>query len=390
VFRLVGLNLRSMFVRKAATALTVVVVGLVVGVLALASSLATGLTQTFKSTGDERHLIVLRSAARSELESWVRKPAWALISTLPEVDRDGAGRPVATGEAFTVINLGRRGGGSANVIVRGASALSFTLRPEVRLVAGRLFRPGLPEVIASKAMSERFEGLEVGGVVRMRGLDFRVVGTFDAGGTAWDSEIWADVDTLSSAFGRFAGYSSLLLRVSDPAARKRLEARIENDVRLKLKVVDQRTYFDEQTSSAGGLKFLVTVLTIFLSIGACFAAANTMYAAVSHRSREIGTLRALGFSKGAILVAFLVESLALSLVAGGLGVGLTALGLELFAGYSGTMNQGTFAEIAFAFRVTPEIAVRCLVLAAGMGVMGGILPARSAARVPITQALRQI
>lgn len=389
---LLRINLRSMFVRKGNTLLTIGVVGLVVMVIVLVASLVQGLTSTLRASGDPRNLIVLRAAARSELESWISRANYSLISTMSEVDRDAQGLPVVAAEAFTVINLVRRGteGESANVIVRGATAASFRLRPEVKLVEGRLFRPGLPELVASRAMASRFEGAGIGERVKLRGREFAVVGVFDAGKTAWDSEIWAEEETLSQTYGRYGGYSSVLLRCSDPAAQQRIRTTIESDRRLNYKVVNQVAYFEAQTSSGMLLKVLTWILTIVLSIGACFAAANAMYAAVAHRSREIGTLRALGFPRRSILLAFVVESLVLSVLAGAAGVAVAGILLAFYAGTTGTINNATFAEIAFSFRLTPQIALLALGLAAIMGVLGGFLPARLASRIPITQALRDV
>jgi ABC-type antimicrobial peptide transport system permease subunit len=385
-------NLRSLFVRQASTLMTVVGVGLVVMVFVWVLSLATGLTEVFRATGDPRNLIVIRAAARSELESVVSRQAFSIISTLPEVDHDGNGQPIVAAEAFLVINQPRRATPqeSANVIVRGVGQASFLFRPEVRLVAGRLIRPGAAEVVASRAMAQRYEGCGLGETLVLRGRPFHVVGIFDAGRTAWDSEIWADEEVISDTFNRRGGYSSILLRCSDPAARERIVARIAGDRRLNHKAVSQRSYYDEQTASANSLRILVWLLTVVLSVGACFSAANTMYAAVSHRSREIGTLRALGFSRRDILLAFVIESLALSMLAGVTGILVAGAALQAFTGYTGTSNARTFAEVAFAFRLTPGIAIYGLILSAIMGVVGGFLPARLASRLPITQALRQV
>jgi len=385
-------NLRSLFVRRTNTLLTVLGVGLVIMVFAIAASLTHGLEAVLRATGDPNHMIVLRAAARSELESWVGREALAIIGTMPEVDRDRSGKPLAVAEAFTVINQTRRGGNveSANVIVRGVQPLSFTLRPELKLVRGRLFTPGLHELIASSSMASRFNGAGLGETIRLRGIDFTVVGLFDSGGTAWDSEIWGDFDTLTATYNRRGGGSSVTLAVSDAAARVRLAKKIASDPRLNLKAMGQVAYFEEQTNSALLLKVLTWILTVVLSVGACFFAANTMYAAVASRTREIGTLRALGFSRRSILIAYVGESLALSLISGLFGVALATVVLALFTGTTGTNNQNTFAEIAFSFRMTPAIAVAGVALSGALGLVGGFLPARLASRLPITQALRQI
>jgi putative ABC transport system permease protein len=385
-------NLRSLFVRKTNTVLTIVGVGLVIMVFVLSASLTNGLETVLRATGDPRHVIVLRAAARSELESYFSREAYSIIATRPEIDRDASGKPLIVAELFTVINQTRRGSGgeSANVIVRGVQPTSFTLRPEVKLARGRLFTPGLHELVASTSIARRFDGAGLGETIRLRGIDFTIVGLFDAGGTAWDSEVWGDFDTLAATYNRLGGGSSATLSCADPAARKRLTDALAKDPRLNLKAMGQVAYFEEQTNSALLLKVLTWILTIVLSIGACFFAANTMYAAVASRTREIGTLRALGFSRGSILVAYVAESLALSLLSGAFGVGLAAIVLVFVTGPTGTNNQNTFAEIAFSFRLTPTIAGAGVALSAVLGVVGGFLPARLASRLPITQALRQI
>lgn len=384
-------NLRSLFVRRSSTLLTVTGVGLVVMVFVIVTSLANGLTSVFRTTGDSRNLLVLRAAARSELESGISRQAYSVITTLPEVDRGEDGEPIVSGEQFVVINQPRRDDSekSANIVVRGAGAASFTMRPEVRLVEGRLFRPGVNELIASRSIASRFGGCGLGETLRMRGRDFTIVGLFDAGGTAWDSELWADVDILADTFNRRRGVSSVLLRCSDPAAQERLIEHLANDRRLNLKALRQTEYFEEQTSSAATLRMLAAILTVVLSIGACFSAANTMYAAVASRTREIGTLRALGFPRWGILVAYLAESVILSLIAGAVGVVLGGAVMWLFTGATGTSNFITFSEVAFSFRLTPGIAAAGMALSVLMGGVGGFLPARHAAGLPIILALRE-
>ena len=383
-------NLRSLLVRRTSTLLTLAGIGLVVMVFVIMTSLAAGLTSTFRSTGDRRNLIVLRAAATSELESYIGRQATAIITTLPEVERGEDGQPLAVAEAFLVINQPRRDDPtrSANVILRGVSQASFTLRPEVRITEGRLFRPGVDEVIASRGMAHRFVGCGLGERLSLRGRVFEVVGLFDGARTAWDSEVWGDVTVLSDAYRR-RGYSSLTLRCSDPFAQARLIRRLADDRRLNLKALNQADHFEQQTESAAMLKTLAVILTVVLSVGACFSVANSMYAAVSSRTREIGTLRALGFPRWGILVAFVVESLVLSLIAGAAGVAMGGIVLTLFTGTMGTSNWRTFAEVAFSFRLTPGIAAAGLALSAATGVIGGFLPARLAARMPITQALHE-
>ncbi len=384
-------NLRSLLVRRSSTLLTITGIGLVVMVFVVVASLSSGLESVFRASGDPRNMVVLRGAAVSELESGIDRRAYSIVTTLPDVERGPDGEPLVSGEHFVVINQPRRDDpeGSANLVVRGVTAAAFALRPEVRLTAGRMFRPGTEELIASEAMAGRFQGCGLGETLRMRGRTFTIVGLFDAGSTAWDSELWADRDVLGDAFNRRRIVSSILLRCSDPAAQKRLIQSVADDRRLNLKALNQVTYFEAQTSSAATLKLLTGILTVVLSIGACFSAANTMYAAVAARTREIGTLRALGFPAWGILFAFVAESFVLAVVSGAIGTAAGGLLMALFAGYTGTNNMQTFSEVAFRFQLTAPIAVAAIALSGVMGVLGGFLPARRAARIPITQALRQ-
>lgn len=389
-------NLRSLVVRRAATLLTVFGIGLIVMALTIVWGLQQGLLHVFRAGGDPRNLVVLRTGSTTETTSGILDNSVRVISSLEGIDTGTQGRPLAAGEVVIIVNLPRKGavlteGGSAwsqgaNVLVRGVKPESVELRPGFEIAAGRMLEPGRNELLASKSMAERFANCGLGETVTLRRVPYTVVGIFTADGSPYESEVWADLEDLGATFSRQGAVSSVLLRGSDPLARERIRAAIEADQRLASHVVPQVEYFASQSSSAEGLQVLGSLMTFFLSIGACFAAANTMYASVLSRSREIGTLRALGFSRRAIMASYMAESLVVSLAAGVVGLLLGSVVL-LFAGSAGTGNV-TFSEVTFTMRVTPVVVVICLVTCAVVGAIGGLMPALRAARMPIVEALR--
>ncbi len=393
----IKVNLRSLVVRQVATGLTVGGIGLIVMALTVVWGLQQGLMRIFTTGGDAAQLLVMRGGSTTETTSGLRDETVRIIETSAGVDVSAAGTPLAAGEMVVIVNLARRGappveeGGStwssgANVLVRGIEPESLALRPRLRVVAGRAPEPGKNELLVSRAMASRFQNCGLGETLVLRRVPFTVVGLFTAGDTPYSSEIWTDVRDLGAAFSRTGAVSSVLLRVSDPVTRAALRASLEADPRLNVDVVDQREYFASQTRSAAGLLALGSLMTAFLSVGACFAAANTMYASVLSRAREVGTLRALGFSRLAILVAYLIESLTVSLAAGvtGLFLGMVVLA---FAGTAGTGGV-TFSEVTFSMRITPVVVVIAMVTCAIVGAVGGLFPALRAARMPIVEALR--
>ena len=280
----------------------------------------------------------------------------------------------------------RRSGESTNVTLRGVSETGFAIRPDIKLVEGRMFRPEIGEAIVSRTIVKRFAGAEVGQTLELGRKNLRVVGVFDASGTAFDSEIWSSVNDVADAFDR-QGYSSALVRAENLATRDQLVNRIEADQRLKLEAKPELKYYEEQTSASGPIRGLGVFVAIVMGIGACFGGMNTMYAAVAHRTREIGTLRALGFSKASIMTSFVIESMILALIGGVVGC-LLALPVNGIA--TGTMNFRTFSELAFSFRITMDLVITALIFSAVLGFIGGLLPSRLAARMPITKALREI
>jgi putative ABC transport system permease protein len=380
-------NVRNLFVRKVTTSLTVLGIGLVVAVFLCVMSLGEGLTRVFTASGSDANVLVLRQNSQSELQSGVTRDQVPLILTLPGIAPDTDGKPLASPELVIVLNLEKADGGSSNVTIRGVGEKGMKLRSGLTLVEGRWFTPGKSEVVVSKSVSKRFKDCTTGQTIRFGAYRWTVVGLFDAGGTAPDSEIWTDVEGMITDFKR-GGYSSVLAKTS---ARDQFIAGLAGDPRLALEGKVERKYYDDQTSTAAPIKFLGFFVGIVMAIGACFGAMNTMYAAVAARTREIATLRALGFSRIAVLISFVFESLCLALLGGAVGcfLGLLAVKLAL-SGVTGTTNFATFSEVVFAFRLTPALLGTGIVFSLVMGFFGGLFPAARAAFTKITNALRQV
>jgi putative ABC transport system permease protein len=379
-------NIRNLRVRLFSTGMTVLSVGLVVAVFIGVMALARGLEEAFVTTGEPLNVVVLRQGAQVETNSAVRREALQVLQYLPGVAVDAAGAPLVSSEVIVLLNLPKRADGQGvNVTVRGLRAKGFGLRPQVRVVVGRPFRPGLREVIVGRSVAERFQHAALGERLRFGRSAWTVVGIFEAGRTAFGSEIWTDAAELADDFDR-ADYSSVLLRVENAAALRGVVQRIEGDQRLHLKAQAEPDYYAEQTKTSGPIKVLGNFMAVFMAIGASFAVMNTMYAAVARRSREIGVLRVLGFRPGSILLSFLIESMALALAGGLVGC---LLALPIHGVTTGTMNFTTFSEIAFAFRITPDLLLRGLGFSLVMGAMGGFLPARLASRQPMVETLRE-
>lgn len=379
-------NLRSLRVRWRATIATTLGVALVVAVFVMVMSLHRGMQSTYINTGDPRNLLVLRKGSTAESSSQINREDARRIRDTPGIARNAAGQPLASAEIIVLALLDRRDGGSANVQVRGLGPVGLELRPTVRIVEGRMFQPGKRECLVSRKIAARFAHCDVGQTFRTGKTDWKVVGIFDAQKTAYESEIWVDADECREVFKRDF-YGSVVLRPSGDAAAQAITDRLHKDRRFNLNVLTETEYYREQTKSAGLFQFLASFLAIIMSIGAAFSAMNTMYAAVGARTREIGTLRVLGFRRREIYLSILVESMMLSLLGGVLGC---ALALPMNGLATGTMSQTTFAEVAFEFRITGELLVKGLLFALVMGVIGGLLPARLAARKPVLDALRAV
>jgi ABC-type antimicrobial peptide transport system permease subunit len=331
--------------------------------------------------------VAIRKSANSEVQSTVSRIEAAIVETQPEIIAGPGGRPLAAREMVVLINLRKTGSQStSNVTIRGASEFSLMLRPQIRLVAGRMPRPGLSEIMVGEGIARRFQNAGYNETLSFAKREWTVVGVFDAGNTGFNSEIWGDVDQLMQAFRRQM-YSSVIFRLGDPEDFGAVKARLEGDPRLSLEAKREIAYYQDQSeATATFLRILGTALTIIFSIGAVVGAMITMYAAVANRTAEIGTLRAVGFQRSAILTAFLVEALLMGLIGGAFGLAFAAF-LQFFT--VSTTNFQTFAELAFQFRLSGGIVAEGLGFALGMGLAGGLLPAFRAARMNIVDALRE-
>jgi len=379
-------NLRNLRQRWRLTLATALGVALVVAVFVMVMALAQGLKATYVVTGDARNLLLLRKGSTAESSSQIARADVQRVRYLEGIARDEAGNPLVSAEIILLIYLDRiDGSGGANVLIRGMRAAGLSLRPQVRMVEGRMLQPGLRECVVSRKIADRFANCRVGQQFQSGATSWTVVGIFEAGKTAYESEIWMDADEARDVFNRDF-YGSVLLRAADGAGPA-LVARLEADRALQVRVLGETEYYREQTKSAGPIQFLGGFLAAIMSVGAAFSAMNTMYASVSNRTREIGTLRVLGFRRREIYVAFLLESVLLALLGGVLGC---LLSLPLNGVATGTIGWSTFAEVAFEFRITPELLGHGMVFALGIGVVGGLLPARMAARRPILDALRAV
>lgn len=378
---------RSLWTRRLTTILTLGGISLVVFVFAAVLMLANGLERALVESGSDANAIVLRRAAGSELVSQIERDAANIIRAHPEVATGGDGKPLLSGETYVVINLlKKKSNDMGNISVRGVSPGVFELRPQVRLTAGRMFRFGTNEVLVGENVGERFQGTEIGDRVRFGEADWVIVGRFEAGGSAFESEIWGDVEQFMPAFGRPV-FSTLTFRVEGDEAFASVQRRVEQDPRTQaLEVKRERQYYREQSQLMSDfIRALGLIVTIIFSIGSVIGAVITMYAAVANRTVEIGTLRAIGFRRRSVLGAFLVESVLLALI-GGLG-GIALASLMSFVRIS-TVNFGTFSELAFGFVMSPAIAWNSLIFAAVMGIVGGFFPAVRASRLKIISALR--
>lgn len=379
-------SLRNLWTRRLTTAMTAAGLALVVFVFAAVLMLAHGLERTLVTTGEPDNVLVVRRSATSEVQSFLAREQTRTIATSSEVAAGVDGAPLAGAETVAIINLPKRGTGRpSNVQIRGASPHAMTLRPQVTLVEGRMWRLGSSEVVVGRAVASRFQGAGLGETMRFALRDWTVVGIFDAGGSAFDSEIWVDADQMMQAFRRTV-FSSVLLRLRDPAEFDALKTRLEADPRLTVDVRRETAYYGAQSEvMANFIRVLGLMVTVIFSLGAVIGAMITMYAAVANRTTEIGTLRALGFPRRAIWTAFVVEALALSAAGWLLGI-LAASGLQVVS--ISAMNFATFTEIAFRFILSPAIAIQSLIFALVMGLFGGVLPAVRASRLGIVQALR--
>jgi len=380
-------NIRNLKLRKSATIMTALGIALTVTTAIFIMALLAGLNAAFANSGNPLNVLVLRKGATAELTAGgVDRDALPIMKDLPGVARDPQGQPLVSGEDLLVIVLPRRdGSGDANVTVRFMTPLGLEMRPEVKLLAGgRWFTPGQREITISKAVHDRFGQTNIGDTMWIGKGTWTVVGMFDAGGTGHDSEIWGDINQLAADFDRVT-YNSVLMRATDAVATDALKNRVSDDQRLKLAGMLETEYWAKQTSSGAPIKYVGTIVGIIMAIGSCFAAMNTMYAAVAYRSREIATLRVIGFSRPSILTSFVFESLLLSLLGALIGI---VLMLPFNGMTTGTNNFVTFSEAVFSLRLTPGVVTAAVMFAIAMGLIGGIAPAWHAAKGEILASLR--
>jgi ABC-type transport system, involved in lipoprotein release, permease component len=384
----VSYNLRNLKERRMTTLMTALGIALTVAVLLAVLALVNGLRTAFEASGHPLHVLVMRKGSTSELVSNFTRQQFQDLKFKAGIARDAAGEPMVSLEMVTVINLASVDAPDGiNVTLRGLTPMGLAMRENAKLVAGRWFEPGKREVVVGKSIASRFPDARLGGKLRFGRGDWEVVGVMDAGRSAINSEIFADLNQASSDYNRSEALSSALVRATDAVTVAALVNDLESDKRLNVSARTEKDYYESQTQSGAPVQFLGIFVSIIMAVGSCFAAMNTMYAAVSRRAREIGTLRVLGFSRASILASFLLESLVLSLLGGLIGVILV---LPLNGITTGIGNFVTFSEIAFDYRISPTIIAIGLTFAVILGALGGLFPASNAARKEILTALREI
>ena len=380
-------NLRNLVVRKTTTIMTAFGIALTVAVLVADLALVHGLRTAFQASGNPQQILVLRKGATAEVSSSVTRQAYQDLKFMPGIAVNGAREPMASPEVVTVINLpGIDSPKGMNITLRGLPPAGMEMR-DTKIQEGRWFRSGQREVVVGKSVAKRYPGARLGKRIRFGKGEWEVVGVMDGGQSAINSEIWGDLNQIGSDFNRQDSFSSILIRATDAAEVPALVRSLEDDRRLNVSAMSERDYYDRQTSAGAPMQFLGVLISAIMAVGSSFAAMNTMYAAVARRSKEIGTLRALGFSRGSIMLSFLVESLLLSMLGGILGCVLV---LPLNNVTTGVGSFVTFSEIAFNFRVDPASMITGIAFAMVVGAIGGLFPARMAAHKDVLVALREV
>ncbi len=381
-------NIRNLIVRWQVTLLAIGGIALVVAVMLVLVAISNGFRMALRTTGSPENVMVVQRGAQSELNDACSRESANLIMVDHRIARDAQGRVLASPEIMVVNNMPRRQDGeSVNVVVRGVTLMAFAVRNSVRIVEGRAFTPGLYELVVGTKARRRYVGLDVGQSIRLQRRSWTVVGVFEADGSGFESEIWGDLDVMAPAFNRNNAFTSITLRLVDhsPAAIKAFDDDLRRNPAMQVELRSEREFYEDQAGGVSrALLGLAGFVSVVMGIGAVFGAMNTMYGIVSARTREIGTLRALGFSRASILVAFVLESTFLALAGGLIGC-LAALPAN---GITSSAGGANFAEVAFAFRIAPAALVVGILFAVTMGILGGLLPAVKAARLPITSALR--
>jgi putative ABC transport system permease protein len=382
----ISYNVRNLRIRWQVTLLAICGITLVVTVFVFLIAMSSGFRLALRATGRTDNALIVQKGSSSELTSGISKENAALMMVDSRIARDTDGKPMASGEILVVASLKRKvDGADINVSVRGVPARALHVRGGIRFVKGRAFTPGLDEVIVGERAADRF-GLDVGSVVPVQRHTWKVVGVFASEGSGFESEIWGDVDAMAEPLRRSGGYQVIVVRLADPSTLEAFRKTYENDPQLHVEVHQEREYYEAQAGPvANSLLGLALFVSVVMGIGAVFGAMNTMYAIVAARTREIGTLRALGFSRRSVLISFVTEAVFLAVLGGILGcvLALPANGITT------ATNGANFSELAFAFRITPAALLGGMTFAVLMGLFGGLLPAVRAARLPITSALRE-
>ncbi|MBL8220915.1 MAG: ABC transporter permease [Bryobacterales bacterium] len=379
-------NLRNLAVRKGTTLMTALGIALTVAVMLTTMALVAGLEGVFSETGNPLHVLVMRKGSTSELTSTVTRPLFQDVKLKGGIAKSKTGEPLASLELIEMVNLPSVDNpDGSNITVRGLLPAGLEMRDYVRLQAGRWYKEGRAELVIGKSVAVRFPAAQLGRKIRLARNDWEIVGVMDAGTSAANSEIFGDLNQLAAESNRTEALSSILIRGVDPVAVAALIQNLEADRKLNVMAQTEKSYYESQSSSGALFEYLGMFVAAIMAIGSAFAAMNTMYAAVARRAKEIGTLRVLGFSRTAIMTSFLIESLALALVGGLLGIVLVLPLNGVTTGITGN----TFSEIAFHFRVTPPIMVKGILFALVMGAFGGLFPAGNAARKEILAALRE-
>lgn len=381
-------NLRNLTVRKTTTLMTALGIALTVSVLVAVMALVNGLQSAFKGSGNPLNVLVMRKGSTSELSGGMTRDAFESLKAKPGIARGADGLPLASLELITVINLpSETHPDGMNITLRGLTQVGLDIRDKTKISKGRWFRTGQREVVVGKSIAKRYPGAELGKMLHFGRGDWEVVGVMDSDSSATNSEIYADLNQMAGDFNRQDAPSSVLIRATDAVAVQALVNSINDDQRLNSNARTEVDYMDSQTNSAAPVQYLGVFVAIIMAVGSSFAAMNTMYAAVARRAKEVGTLRVLGFSRGSILTSFFLESLLLSLLGGAIGCLLV---LPLNNVTTGMMSFTTFSEIAFNFRAGPEAMGVGIGFALLMGAIGGVFPARMAAKKEILVALRDI
>ena len=380
-------NLRSLRQRPASTLTTALGMALVVAVFIAMNALANGFRAALVSTGSDENVIVLRKGSQQEMNSGIPRQAASIIGGLPFVAQNQSGAPMVSPETFVVVPLERaNNAGMANVVIRGVGHQAFEVRRAIQIVAGRPFRSGAREVVVGRAYAQRFPKSNVGDTVRFAEEDWTVVGQFSADGSSFESEIWGENEQFMPVF-RGQIFQTITFRMKDPASFAGIKESLEGDARLGVDAFRERAFYAGQSTMLGQvLNFIALALALIMSVGAVFGAVNTMYAAVASRAPEIGVLLTLGFRPRSVMGSFLIEAVLIAALGGAIGC-LVALPINGLV--TSTTNWASFSEVAFAFRVTPALLLNGMIFAVTMGVLGGFLPARAAARQHVVDALRQ-